>query len=248
MKQNLIPIALVVAACGGDAFSSSSDEASGTGAAGTDGGLSSGATSGSGASGGGSSSGSGGSSKGGSGGSSTGGHPDGGTTSSGGVEPGGSGGTTSGGTSSGGSSGSGGSGECTPDAVQCVGDQRQTCVGGIWLDNGAACEGACLNGVCVDCEPGAGSCAGAAQPQTCSSSGSWSSGTTCSSAYTMCSSGECVSLGGENCQRMSNFCNDECTSAEACVVCSSGTGPDLGSCRYILDLYNLSSWAYCCAW
>jgi hypothetical protein len=137
-----------------------------------------------------------------SGGSPSGGSPSGGTAgaSSGGAAPSGTGGATGGGTggaSSGGSSGSGGStsGECAVGAVQCVAAQRQTCVGGVWLDNGAACDGWCINGACVVCKPGERQCASKSQPQTCSTSRTWVSSTSCNTQNEMCSSGECAPLG-----------------------------------------------------
>ena len=119
--------------------------------------------------------------------SSSGGHVD--ASSSGGSSGGGSSGS-SGGSSS---SSSGGS-VCASGAVRCSGLQPQTCVGGTWLGNGAACSAACLGGACVACVPGSHSCASATQPQTCSASGSWVPSATCSGATPLCSNGSCSAI------------------------------------------------------
>lgn len=124
----------------------------------TGGGAGSGASSGTGAFGGGGASGGSGASGGASGGG-------GGTSGNGGN------GGTSGNGGSGGGGGSGGS--CTPNALQCNGDQPQKCNGsGVWQDDGLACtgDGNCSAGVCVatsckssgvgvtDCGPGESCC------------------------------------------------------------------------------------------
>jgi len=169
----------------------------------------------------------------------------GGSSGSGGSSSGGSDGSSgssdgTGGTASG---GTGGSGECTTGAVQCVDAQRQTCVGGLWLDNGAACAGWCLEGVCVDCKPGDRSCANRDQPQTCSARGSWAAnGAVCTWPQQMCSAGACVSLGCGS----DSGCGPACAPTEACVGCTSPNSPALSSCRYIQTVWNVVG--YCCPW
>jgi hypothetical protein len=97
--------------------------------------------------------------------------------------------------SSGGASGSGGApGECSAGAAQCVDAQRQTCVGGLWIDNGAPCPGWCIDGACVDCKPGDRSCASDTQPRTCDASGSWAFDAACSGDKPWCAEGECFGL------------------------------------------------------
>ncbi len=159
-----------------------------------------------------------------------------------------SGGSPDGNSSAGGSSGSdGGSGECATSAVQCVGAQRQTCIGGIWLDNGAACDGWCLNGACVDCKPEDRSCTSRSQPQTCGASGSWVSDAACNIGQgIMCSAGECVSP-GPSCTG-TGLCGVECTATEACVGCALGTNPTLSSCRHAGDSVTWGVSSYCCPW
>jgi hypothetical protein len=98
---------------------------------------------------------------------------------------------------SGGASGSGGApGECLTGETRCSGAQRQTCVSGIWLDNGAACEGWCLDGTCVECVPGSRACHGFIfidnQPKVCDATGAWVLGPECSGTTPLCREGVCV--------------------------------------------------------
>lgn len=83
-------------------------------------------------------------------------------------------------------------GECSAGDTQCVDTQRQTCIGGIWLDNGAPCPGGCVDGVCTECRPGSRSCASDTQPQVCDESGSWTPDVACSGGKPWCSEGSCM--------------------------------------------------------
>jgi hypothetical protein len=60
-------------------------------------------------------------------------------------------------------------GSCSPGSAACSGTQPETCVGGMWTNNGAACSGSTpvcddSDGTCVTCAANALGCAGA-QPQ-----------------------------------------------------------------------------------
>jgi hypothetical protein len=231
--KHMACVVLVLVGCGGDQFSSEtaitndSDAAPNT-SGGDDGGVQqSGGAGGSGAS-----------SVGGLGGSND--TDAGGHVSSGGVEPGGSGGASTGGTSSGGSgaassggsSGSGGgtSGECDVGAVQCIGNQRQTCVGEVWLDNGAPCPGWCLNGACTDCKPGERSCASDTQPRTCNSSGSWAFDAACSGTKPWCDNGSCFGLCC-NAGAYQTYCSASDEPWHQVFSCYQGTPPvQTGNC------------------
>jgi hypothetical protein len=173
---------------------------------------------------------------------------------------GGSGGSESTGGSdigSGGSDGTGGASEstggssnpneCVVGVAQCVDAQRQTCVGGVWLDNGAPCPGWCINGACVDCKPGAKSCASDTQPRTCGASGSWSFDAACSGDKPWCDNGSCFGLCC-NAGAFQTYCSDsgepwhkvftcgpsgqtgdctslnQCAAGSVCVVPGSYTG------------------------
>jgi len=132
------------------------------------------------------------------GGASTGGASTGGTSGrgTGGASTGGAstGGASTGGASTGGASTGGAAGDCTTAETQCIGAQRQKCVGGSWLDNGAPCEGWCLDGACVECKPGDRSCSTARQQTICDASGSWSLGVTCGGDKPWCGDGECYGI------------------------------------------------------
>lgn len=129
--------------------------------------------------------------------------------------------------------------ECANGDVQCVGAQRQTCIGGIWLDNGAACEGWCIDGACVECKPGDRSCASETQPRTCDASGSWAFDAACSGTEPWCEDGACFGLcctGGS----FQTYCSDsgepwheifscgmsDCTNLDQCAVGSGCLVPN----------------------
>lgn len=215
-KRNLA-LALVCAGCGGDQFGAGEREA----AAADSGDLvesrdkpsitSDDAGSGDGSSSGGSS-----------GAAGEGGPPDGGSLSEGGSD-----------SSSGGSSGSdAGFGGCATGAVRCSGAQPQTCVDGVWLANGSICSEAlpiCLEGTCVECDPGSRSCATQAQPRACDTSGTWALEAVCSDATPLCSAGACA---GACCK----FADDTVLSCDAaapwqCTGAQTFTCTNLGNCE-----------------
>lgn len=140
----------------------------------------------------------------------------GGSPSSGGASSGGSLGT-------GGVVGTGGAPGCTMGDVRCSGSQPQTCVNGVWLANGAICSGAlpvCLDGACVECSPGAKSCASPSQPSTCNSTGAWATGAACSSSTQECFEGTCVHIccGASICELGSgSYCAASSAGAPSCL-------------------------------
>jgi hypothetical protein len=157
---------------------------------------------------------------------------------------GGGGGLASGGSSGSGGGSGGGSGECSTGAVQCVDAQRQTCISGLWLDNGAPCPGWCLESACTECRPGDRSCASDAQPQTCNVIGAWVADAACPQPE-FCFDGACANLccrGNvltshctlENpfpCSNLSGWagdCTDSSQCVEAlglgCIIPGAGTG------------------------
>lgn len=141
----------------------------------------------------------------------------------------GSGGASSGGTigSGGAVEVSGGSGgdpdECAAGSVQCVGAQRQKCISGSWLDNGAPCPGWCLDGTCTACKPDARSCATDTRLQTCDATGAWALGAACVGPKPSCSDGVCFGL----CCRGGSF-STPCDEANP-WLCYQGTTP-AGDC------------------
>jgi hypothetical protein len=152
----------------------------------------------------------------------------GGAVNTGGV-PGSTGGSPAGGTSGSGGSSSGGTGgspgECSTGAVQCVDAQRQTCIGGIWLDNGAPCPGWCIDGACTECRSGDRSCASATQPRTCGASGSWAFDAGCAGDKPWCSEGSCIGyccLGGAF--------HVACDASNPWMCSESGTDPTPSAC------------------
>jgi formylglycine-generating enzyme len=84
---------------------------------------------------------------------------------------------------------------CGTGELRCHGAQRQTCISGLWLDTGASCSGACLDGTCVACNPGAMQCDGP-QPQACDGAGDWQDqGGPCTTQT--CSGGSCTGACGQ---------------------------------------------------
>ena len=134
-------------------------------------------------------------------------------------------------------------GSCSPGAEQCSLLQPQECTdAGVWQSNGPACAYVCTSGACTgSCVPGAKQCLGSTTtPQTCSSTGTWVSGSPC--PY-LCTSGVCTGVctaGSKECSTTSNgyltcgsnnqwgttttLCSSSACVGGACVgVCSPGT-------------------------
>jgi len=121
---------------------------------------------------------------------------------------------------------------CTTGAVRCSGAQPQTCVDGVWLANGSICSEAlpiCLEGTCVECDPGSHSCATQAQPRTCDTSGTWVLEAVCSDATPLCSAGTCAGA----CCRFADETVLPCDAAAPwqCTGAQTFTCTDLGNCE-----------------
>lgn len=138
----------------------------------------------------------------------------------------GSGGSDAGGTP-GMSGGAGGSTPaCTTGAVRCSGLQPEVCASGDWFASGAACSGAtpvCLNGRCVECNPGTEECLNPNQPGICDASGFFvASGPDCAAATPQCLDNTCVACDPDN-VRAAGYCGD-CGVAIICCMGTFGVG------------------------
>lgn len=116
----------------------------------------------------------------------------------GGTDSGGLGGEGNGnGNGNGNSPGLGGDGGaislgCEHGSLSCDGKQVEICAGGEWYPAGAACDFACVSGLCVgSCDPGSTQCISSTSEQTCSEVGVWGDDEECEFA---CVDGAC---GGE---------------------------------------------------
>lgn len=167
---------------------------------------------------------------------------DAGSVESSGGAPGGAGGTPAGGSSSGGAAGSGGSDAggtaamsggaggstpaCTTGATRCSGLQPEVCASDEWFASGAACSGAtpvCLNGRCVECNPGTEECLNPNQPGVCDASGFFvASGPACTAVTPQCLDNTCVACDSDN-VRAAGYCGD-CGVAIICCMGTFGVG------------------------
>lgn len=111
---------------------------------------------------------------------------------------------------------------CAGDSINCGGcDLGDDCGG-----NSDCTSGACVNGVCRECQPGQRECVGDT-PRLCASNGSWTAQATCSGNTPAClpSTGQCV----------------ECLSgSQSCGSCGLGTqscsSNQWGSCQGAVNL------------
>lgn len=123
---------------------------------------------------------------------------------------------------------------CKTGAVRCSEQQpqqRQTCISGVWLDNGAACSGACLDGACVECSPGSRSCAspfGSAETTVCDATGAWVSDSLCTGTTPVCAGlgicWACTAGAGLLCPFNANCSHGSCCKPDGSCGCSSADG------------------------
>ena len=135
---------------------------------------------------------------------------------------------------------------CKQGSLGCAGAQPQTCPDGTgWKPTGASCAASmqqCLNGLCVACTPGSGQCIleAGTLAQTCDSTGTWAtpstcpSGMFCSSAQGSCAVGCYVSWGyfPTGAANPSNECQ-QCNPATSTTMWSNvpdGTPCSTGHC------------------
>lgn len=124
------------------------------------------------------------------------------------------------------SGGAGGGDACTTGETRCTGSQPEICADGDWFKSGSACSGStpvCLDGRCVQCEPGAGQCMSPTQPGICDSTGSWvPSGDACAYDTPQCLDNECVACDPDNVQTAS-YC-PSCGGGIPCCMSTFGDG------------------------
>jgi hypothetical protein len=129
-------------------------------------------------------------------------------------------------------------GECKPNDLKCSGLARQKCdQQGKWQTNGSSCPFLCNAGACTgECKPSSEQCAGSSKTlhQTCSSSGSWSTGkiappcADCEPNDTECTSDhkqrKCDSNGHWGEGALSRTCGAACSvGEEGCKVMGTST-------------------------
>lgn len=105
---------------------------------------------------------------------------------------------------------------CKPGATRCDAGQPQVCRddGGAWVDNGARCAMACVDGACPACMPGQATRCHGSVVEACTAPNKWSAQTTCTGS---CVRGEC-----RVCAPGSSRCNG--TTWELCAADGGGWG------------------------